>query len=345
MTAGRPLDFYRAIPKIDLHRHLEGSVRLRTLLEIGRSHGVSVPNTGKLRELVQIGDEDDLTFENFLSKFQTLRMFYRSPEAIHRITQETILDAALDNVRYLELRFTPIALSRAENFPIPEVVEWVADAAAKASQEHSVETRLIVSVNRHESVELAEPVIRTAVDFRERGVVGVDLAGNEASYSGMGFLGLFKEARQAGLNITIHAGEWGGAENVMNAILYLGAARIGHGVRVIEDPSVVALARERSIPFEVCVTSNYQSGVVPSLAVHPLTRMLYAGLNVTINTDDPSISQITLSNEYMRVCDDLGLTIEELRHRILAAAQAAFLSPAEKERLTASIEAAFPESV
>lgn len=344
MAAARALDYYRTIPKVDLHRHLEGSVRLRTLLEIGRSHGVAVPNTGKLRELVQIGDDDDLTFENFLSKFQTLRMFYRSPEAIHRITQETILDAALDNVRYLELRFTPIALSRAENFPIPEVIEWVVDAAEEASKKYEIDTRLIVSVNRHESVDAAEPVIRTAVDYKDRGIVGVDLAGNEADFSGMGFLGLFKEARQSGLKITIHAGEWGGAENVMNAILYLGADRIGHGVRVIEDPAVVALARERSIPFEVCVTSNYQSGVVPSLAVHPLTRMLFAGLNVTLNTDDPSISQITLSDEYLRACNELGLTIDELRSRIAAGAQAAFIPQAEKDRLSSSLMTSFPEA-
>jgi adenosine deaminase len=344
MTAPDSPDFFHALPKVDLHRHLEGSVRLKTLLEVGRTHGISFPNTGRLRELVQVGDEDNLTFENFLSKFATLRLFYRSPEVIHRITTETIADAAADNVRYLELRFTPIALSRAENFPLDEVIQWVVDAAEAASRQYGIQTRLIVSVNRQEGPEIAQDVIRAAVDFMGRNVVGVDLAGNEASVSGLGFLGVFKEAQQAGLKVTIHAGEWGSAENVMNAILYLSADRIGHGVRVIEDPQVVTLARERGIPFEVCITSNYQSGVVSSLAVHPLARMLALGLNVTLNTDDPSVSQITLTDEYRLACQDLGLSIETLRSRVLAAAQASFLPQPEKDRLAGSLAAAFPQT-
>lgn len=316
-----------------------------TLLEIGRAHGVPLPDTGRLRELVQVGDEDILTFENFLSKFQTLRLFYRSPEAIHRITHETIADAAADNVRYLELRFTPVALSRAENFPIKDVIEWVVDAAESASATENIKTRLIVSVNRQEGPETAEKVIQTAADYLDRGVVGVDLAGNEANYSGLAFLGVFKEARQAGFKITIHAGEWGGAENVMNAILYLGADRIGHGVRVVEDPEVVTLARERAIPFEVCITSNYQSGVVPSLTVHPLTRMLNYELITTINTDDPSVSQITLSDEYRLVCEDLALPFSALRACVLSSVQAAFLKEDEKAELSQSIDAEFPQFI
>jgi len=339
------LDQYRALPKVDLHRHLEGSVRLKTLLEVGRQHGVPLPDTGRLRELVQVGDEDTMTFENFLSKFQTLRLFYRSPEVIHRITQETINDAVADNVRYLELRFTPIALSRAENFPIKDVIEWVVDAAEAASASADIQTRLIISVNRQEGPEVAAKVIETASDYLHRGVVGVDLAGNEASYNGLAFLGVFKEAQKAGFRITIHAGEWGGAENVMNAILYLGAERIGHGVRVVEDPDVVLLARERGIPFEVCITSNYQSGVVPSPNVHPLTRMLNSGLKATINTDDPSVSQITLSDEYRLVCEDLALPFSTLRQCVLSSVQAAFLAEAEKAALYQRLDAEFPHSI
>lgn len=333
MSSTRPPEFYQALPKIDLHRHLEGSVRLRTLLDIGRSHGISTPNTGRLRELVQVGDDDQLTFENFLSKFQTLRMFYRSPEAIHRITMETIADAAADNVRYLELRFTPIALSRAENFPIEAVIGWVVEAAQQASAEFGIKTRLIASVNRQEGPEIAAEVLKIATNFMDRGIVGLDLAGNEALVSGLGFMGVFKQAHQAGMKITIHAGEWGGPDNVANAILYLGADRIGHGVRIVEDPAVVALARERNIPFEVCITSNYQSGVVASLAVHPFTRMLKLGLNATLNTDDPSISKITLSDEFRLACENLGLTLEALRERLLASAQAAFLPQSERDEL------------
>ena len=337
-TKIHPNTYFRAFPKVDLHRHLEGSLRLRTLVDVGRSHGLGLPNTNQLRGLVQIDEGEPLTFENFLSKFQTLRLFYRSPEVIDRVAREAIADAAADNVRYMELRFTPAALSKAENFPFRNVIEWVVTSANEAAKEHGITLRLIASVNRNESIELATDVIRTAIDFKDQGLVGVDLAGDEANFSGLLFSGIFKEAKQSGMHITVHAGEWGPAQNVKDAIQQLGADRIGHGVRVLEDPTVTALARERQTPFEVCVTSNYQSGVVPALNAHPLPRMLSQGLNVTVNTDDPSISQITLSDEYRRTCNDLGISIQILGERVLAAANAAFLSADERQQLVAGIK-------
>jgi adenosine deaminase len=330
------------LPKVELHRHLEGSLRLKTLREIGQAHGIPLPGTGELRDLVSIAEDDMLTFENFLSKFQTLRMFYRSPEVIHRITQEAIEDAAADNVRYLELRFTPVALSRAERFPLKDVIDWVLLAGLAAAEKHRVQTRYIVSVNRQEGPAIAAEVARLAVEQMSRGIVGIDLAGNEAQFSGLEFEGVFKEARQAGLKITIHAGEWGGAQNVANAIAALGAERIGHGVRVMEDPKAVDLARERGTTFEVCITSNHQSGVVAALSDHPFLRMHQAGLNVTINTDDPSISQITLGNEYRVACEEVGLGQVALRERVLAAAEASFLPQGEKEQLIERINSEFP---
>lgn len=326
------------MPKVELHRHLEGSIRLATLMEIGRTYNMPLPGTGKLRELVQVGKEDLYNFENFLSKFQTLRMFYRSPEAIIRITQEVIQDAARDNIRYMELRFTPVALSRAESFPLAEVMDWVIEATNQASREYGIKTRLIASVNRQESLELAGQVIQAAVDRIPYGVVGVDLAGNEVTHPGLEFAGIFQDARQAGLHTTIHAGEWGGPENIRIAIEELGAERIGHGVRVLEDPEVTRLARDAMVPFEVCVTSNYQSGVVESLLVHPASRMHNQGLNVTFNTDDPSISQITLSDEYQQASQSLGLGLQMLFGRIQAAAQAAFLPEIEKQELVQALE-------
>jgi adenosine deaminase len=336
-TTLRPANYFQAFPKVDLHRHLEGSLRLRTLVEVGRAHRLGLPNTNQLRGLVQVDEEEPLTFENFLSKFQTLRLFYRSPEVINRVTREAIADAAADNVRYMELRFTPAALSKAENFPFKNVIEWVVTSANDAARKYGIVLRLIASVNRNESPDLAADVIRTASDFKDQGLVGVDLAGDEAHYSGLLFNGIFKEAKQNGMYVTIHAGEWGPAQNIQEAILQLGADRIGHGVRVLEDPAVTALACERQIPFEVCVTSNYQSGVVSALRVHPLPRMLSQGLNVTVNTDDPSISQITLSDEYRRTCLDLGLNVQALGERVLAAANAAFLPVDEREKLVATI--------
>jgi adenosine deaminase len=328
------LNTYRALPKVELHRHLEGSLRLDTMVDIARQHGITIPeDVLRLSTLVQVQEQDKFTFQNFLAKFNTLRLFYRSPDAIHRITREAVEDAAKDNVRYMELRFTPVALSRAERFPLHDVMDWVITSAQEASKKYGVIVRLIASMNRHESTELAEQVAWLAVEHLTDGMVAIDLAGNEAEFQTEPFYGLIKEAQQSGLHVTIHAGEWGPATNVKEAIEELSAERVGHGVRVLEDEKVVALARERGTAFEVCVTSNYQSGVVNSLDTHPLMKMLDAGLNVTINTDDPSISRITLSHEYHTACEDLRMPQNTLRQRIVAAAQACFLPDEEKENL------------
>lgn len=323
-------DFYKSLPKVDLHRHLEGSLRLKTMQEIARAHGISVPiSTGPLSSLVRVQSSEPTTYQNFLTKFNTLRMFYRSPEVIHRVTREAIEDAANDNVRYLELRFAPVALSRAERFPMGQVMDWVCESASKAAREFGLRVVLIASVNRNESVELAEQVAWLAAARMGSGILGLDLAGNEAEYPAAPFLGIFKEAQQSGLKLTVHAGEWAGAANVREAMENFNAGRIGHGVRVMEDPAIVAMARERGTVFEVCVTSNIQTGAVRSMQEHPVMNMMKAGLNVTLCSDDPSISQIALSGEYQRACEDLGMEHKALKERILVAARASFLPKAE----------------
>jgi len=334
-----PLNLYKNLPKVELHRHLEGSLRLQTMLDIAHAHGITVPpSILQLSDMVQVQEQDPFTFQNFLAKFNTLRLFYRSPDVIYRVTREAVEDAARDGVKYMELRFTPVALSRAERFPLHDVMDWVCSSAAEAGEEFDILVRLIASVNRHESTELAEQVAWLAAEHIQDGIVGMDLAGNEAEYSANPFAGIFSEAKQAGLHLTIHAGEWGGAENVREAIEEVGAERIGHGVRVMDDNEVIALARERDTAFEVCVTSNYQSGVVATLSEHPLPRMLQAGLNVTINTDDPSVSRIDLSHEFKLIRENLGIPIDLLRERILAAAGASFLPEGEKEELVEQLK-------
>jgi adenosine deaminase len=334
-----PLNQFFSLPKVELHRHLEGSLRLTTMLDIARQHGVTVPvSMFNLSGLVQVQDQDPMTFTNFLDKFKTLRLFYKSPDVIDRVTREAVEDAAKDNIRYLELRFTPVALSRAEGFPLHDVMKWVVNSAKESAKKYKIKVGLIASVNRHESPELAEQVAWLAQDYIKDGMVGMDLAGNEAEFKSEPFHEIFKEAKQTGLHITIHAGEWGPAENVRDAILNLGAERIGHGVRVMEDENVVALAKERSTVFEVCVTSNYQSGVVKSLPSHPLPRMMEAGLNTTVNTDDPSVSRITLSHEYQHVCEELKVPISQLKQSVVNAAQASFLGDDEKVKLVESLK-------
>lgn len=328
---------FHLYPKVELHRHLEGSLRLSTLMEIARQYQLNLPGSVELQQLVQIGPDDPQTVANFLSKFATLRQFYRSPEIISRVTYEAVEDAVRDRVRYMELRFTPVALSRANDYALEDVMDWVVAAIRQATQDYNIQVNLLASVNRHEPVAVAEQVVDLAVAKQAQGIVGIDLAGDEVNYPAAPFRKLFHSARQSGLSVSVHAGEWAGAENIADAIEHMGADRIGHGVRVMEAAQVVSLARETGIAFETCITSNYQSGVVDTISKHPLKKMLEAGLVVTINTDDPGISKITLTDEYRRAHDQLGLTVPQIKQTILDAAGAAFLDRIAKDNLVQSL--------
>ena len=329
------------LPKVDLHRHLEGSLRLETMLELVQREGIDLPQEeAALRTLVQVQPHDPHTSTNFLAKFGCVRKFFTSPEVIQRVTQEAIADAAAEKVCYLELHFTPVALAEAGSFPLTDVIDWVIEAASVATSESDLQLGLIASVNRQEAVGLAEEVALIAIDRMDRGIVGLSLAGDEASYSAEPFEPVFAAAQEAGLGITIHAGEWFGAEKVRHALQEMGATRIGHGVRVIEDPEVMALARDRRAVFEVCLTSNVQSGVVPSISDHPLPQMVQAGLQVTLNTDDPGISNICLSTEYALAIEELGFSLVSLTGFLLTAVQASFLPQREKIALESDLIAA-----
>lgn len=325
----------QALPKIELHRHLEGSIRLETLVDIAREYGIEMPdyNVETIRPFVQMMPDEPQTMRNFMAKFSFLRQFFRSQEVVQRITQEAIIDAAEDNVKYLELRFTPRALSNIVNCTPSEAVRWVCEAAAEAGRDHDIDVRLIVSMNRHEGLEIGEETMKAALVNRHLGVVGLDLAGIEAGYSAVTFRDLFRRARSAGLGITLHAGEWEGAPSVWDAVGTVGADRIGHGIRVLEDPGIVRIVAEQGVVLEVCPTSNVDSGVVPNLASHPLPELHSSGIKVTINTDDPLVSDITLTDEMTRAVQQMGFTLDDLKQFTLNAAQAAFLPESERTAL------------
>lgn len=327
------------LPRVDLHRHLEGSLRLSTVAELAAAQGLDLPHRpNALRSLIQVSSHNSTDARGFLDIFRRLRQLYRSPEIIRRVTAEAVADAAADNIRYLELRFTPPALAEIRQFDLAEVMDWVLEAAEDEARRQGIRLGMVVGINRREPVAVAERVTDLAIERRDR-VVGLDLAGNEIDFPADPFRAFFVAARQAGLGVTIHAGEWTGADSVRQAIEDMGADRIGHGVRVLEDPAVAALARERRTVFEVCLSSNLHSGVVKRLEDHPLLRMLEAGLQVTLNTDDPGISDITLSGEHRLAMERLGCSLETVRGLTLAAAQAAFLPPAERTQLEASLQA------
>lgn len=333
----------RHLPKIELHRHLEGSVRLATLVDIGHEYGLLPLEDGPeaLRPFVQMIPQEARNSQHFLGKFQTLRQFYLSTDIIRRVTREAVEDAAADNIQYLELRFTPRALSNILGCSYYDVIEWVCTSANQAAEQNRIQVRLIISMNRHESVEIGEHVLAAALDYRDQGVVALDLAGNEKDFPAQPFWELFQRAKELGLGITIHAGEWGGPANVREAIEHLHADRIGHGVRSVEDPALVEWLINRKTVLELCPTSNVHSGVVADWAQHPLQSLFRQGAMTTLNTDDPLVSNITLSDEMTYAVNEMNLTLDDLKQQTLNAARVAFLPPDERAALVAKYEAAF----
>ena len=328
------------LPKIDLHRHLEGSLRLDTLTSIALEHGVDLPSYDleKLRPYVQVTEDYQPDFHRFLEKFRLLRRFYRTGQAIERIAYEAAADAAADNLRYLELRFNPVALAREKGFRYSDVMDWVWAAVCRAQADHGILVRLIVSLIRQEP-ETAEQVVEAAIQHRDRGVVALDLSGDEVNYPLEPFVPLFHRAREAGLGLTVHAGEAGGPASVREVIELIGPERIGHGVRSIADSDVVRMVRNSQVTLEMCPTSNYQTGIMYLMRHHPLPDFYRLGIKVTINTDDPSISDTTLSDEYFLAVSGMGLEIADVKTMIMMAAGAAFLPPEEKAALAARFRA------
>jgi adenosine deaminase len=331
-----------SLPKADLHRHLEGSLRLSTLVEIAQEHGVDLPvyNIEDLRPYVQITD-DPANFHRFLEKFRLLRRFYKTPEAVARVAYEAVADAAQDNVRYLELRFNPAALARTQGFSYEEVTDWVIEAVDRAQADHPITVRLIATAVRNEGVENARRIAEVAIARKEHGITGLDLAGDEVNFDAAPFAPVFREAQEAGMGITIHAGEAGGADNVQHAVLEMGATRIGHGVRAIENSDVIKLLRERHITLEVCPTSNLQTGVMHNFSHHPLRDLYMLGVAVTLNTDDPSVSDTTLTDEYLVALMTMGIHTSHLRRMNANALRAAFLPEAVRREMEQNVMAEF----
>lgn len=322
------------LPKIDLHRHLEGSLRLSTLAEIAQEHAVDLPTWSleELRPLVQVVDGDPYDFLVFLNKFKLLRRFYSSREAVLRVASEAIADAAADNVRYLELRFNPVALGHNQGFSFEDVTDWVIEATNEAQKNHDIQVRLIVQIGRHEP-QYAKQLAEIAVSRQQRGIVAIDLAGDEITYSAAKFATVFQWAKSQGLHITVHAAEAGPATNIVEAIRELGAERIGHGVQARRNDKVIELLRSERVTLEMCPTSNLQTGLIPRLSQHPLFAFHQLGIPVTINTDDPSISNTTLTDEFVVANRGIGVPFRELRQMTLNAAEAAFLPDPDKKVL------------
>jgi adenosine deaminase len=325
----------RKMPKIELHRHLEGSLRLATLIDIAREYDIELPGyeVEAVRPFVQMMPTEAHTMPNFMAKFQFLRQFFLSEEVIRRMTREVVIDAAEDNVKYMELRFTPKALCNIVKCSPHDAVAWVCETVEETVSGYDIQVNLIVSMNRHESLEIGEEAMKAALAHRHMGVVGLDLAGIESGYSAVLFRDLFQRARTLGLGVTLHAGEWEGAQSVWDAVGNVGVDRIGHGIRVLEDPGIVSILVEKGIILEVCPSSNVDTGAVPDLTSHPLPHLSASGLKVTINTDDPLVFGITLTDELFRATQHMSMSLDDIKEHTIAAAEAAFLPDGKRAEL------------
>lgn len=325
MTEPDLLEKMRAFPKVDLHRHLEGSIRVETFLDIARKENVFLPtyNPDQFRRMVQM-DEDSPDFINFLNKFKVFRGFYPSRGAIERIAYEAVEDAARDNVRYLELRYSPTHFACGQGFPEQEVICWIQGAIERAMADHDIIVVPIVTISRNYGLDLAENTTRLAVRGAGKYFFGLDLAGDEINFPARPMAHLFSMVKDAGMGLSLHAGEAGGPENVLEAVEEFGADRIGHGVQAAKSERAVQSLIDRRVLLEICLTSNLHTGTVDSLASHPFKLLYVRGVSVSLNTDDPMISNITLSGEYVKALTVIGLTEDDLNRLNLTALEHSF---------------------
>jgi adenosine deaminase len=325
-------------PLIDLHRHLDGNVRLETILHLGRRHNLPLPawDLEGLRPHVQVTNPQPGVMA-FIAKFKWMIGVLVDYDTCRRVAYENVEDAQREGIDYVELRFSPWFMAESHGLDPAGVVEAIADGVEAGARDFGVKVNLIGILSRTYGPEIAWTELKALLQHRDR-LVALDLAGDEANWPGDLFVEHLRRARDAGWQVTIHAGEVAGPESVWQAILDLRATRIGHAVRAIEDPALLDYMAERQIGIESSLTSNVQTSTVPDYASHPLRTFLERGLLATINTDDPGVSGINLRHEYEVAAPAAGLTAEHTRQAQRNALTSAFLSAEEKGALVAQRE-------
>lgn len=326
------------LPFIDLHRHLDGSVRLETILDLAKQHGVKLPGTTveELRPHVHVTERQPGVMA-FIAKMLWMTRVLADADACRRITRENVEDAKREGIDYLELRFSPFFMAEPHGLDPEHVVAAVVEGAAEGAQATGVRVNLIGILSRTYGAEIAHKELNALLAHREH-LVALDLAGDEANFPAPLFTEHFRKGRDAGWRITVHAGEAGGPQSVWDAIKLLGAERIGHCTRALEDPALADFLAENRIAIEANLTSNVHTSTVPDLASHPLRQMLAHGLLASINTDDPGVSAIDLRYEFEVAAPEAGLSREQIRQAQRNALETAFLSAEEKAALRAKRE-------
>ncbi len=331
------------LPKTDLHVHLDGSMRVETMIDIAKQKGVELPSMDpdELRKFVQVPD-DCQSLEEYLRAFDITCSVLQDFESLRRAAFELAQDAAEENVKYMEVRFCPL-LHTNEGLSMPQIVKAVLIGLADAERQYDLTTGVIICGIRHMSPENSVALANLTIDFKNRGVVAFDLAGAEYDNPAKYHQDAFYKILNKNINCTIHAGEAFGPQSISQALHYCGAHRIGHGTRLIEDRDLMNYMNDHRIPLEICLKSNLQTKAIDKLENHPLRKYYDLGLRVTINTDNRLVSNTTVTDELLLATETFDLDLNDLANIIINGFKSAFLPHNKKTRLLRSVMAELDE--
>jgi adenosine deaminase len=320
-----PLEFFQRLPKADLHVHLDGSLRLPSIIELAKQDRVELPSydEAELREVMNLGKNCGSLVE-YLKAFDVTLRVMQTEESLFRVAYELAEDAALENVRHMEVRYSPMLHTRL-GLKLTSVVEAVLGGLRAAREKHQIESNVILCGIRNISPEHSLEMAELAVAYKGRGVVGFDLAGAEYDHPAKHHRQAFQLVRHNNINTTIHAGEAYGPESISQALHVCGAHRIGHGCRLREDGDLLHYINDHRIPLEACPSSNVQTGAVRDLSRHPLRLYYDLGLRVTVNTDNRLVTDTTVSRELWLCHTRMGFSLADIKSVIVASFKSAFL--------------------
>ena len=331
-------DLLHRLPKTDLHVHLDGSLRPETMIDLAREYGVTLPadDPDALADYMHVQDARNL--EDYLARFAVTLSIMQHADALERIAYELAEDAAKENIRYMEVRYSP-ALNTAEGLPLSEAVEAPLRGLRRAERDFGIRTAIIICGIRNMSPETSRDLADLTVAFKHRGVVAFDLAGAEYNYPAKKHKDAFFTVINKNIAATIHAGEAYGPESIHQALHYCKANRIGHGTRLFEDPDLMQYVNDFRIPMEICITSNVQTHAVERFEDHPVRLYYDEGLVVTLNTDNRLMSATTMTEEFWRAHQYLGFTWEELCDITIMGFESAFLPYQDRLALVEEVHA------
>lgn len=319
-----PLETIQALPKTDLHVHLDGSLRLTTIMDLADARGVELPSQDPVELASHIGVGRHMgSLEEYLKGFSITLSVLQDPDSLARAAFELAEDAHQENVRYMEVRYSPM-LHLQGGMKLTEVVEAVTDGLRRAREVYSIKVNTILCGIRNISAESSYEMAELAVAYKGRGVVAFDLAGAEAQHPAKRHRAAFQLVRDNNINCTIHAGEAYGPQSIAQAIHVCGAHRIGHGCRLRENGDLLHYVNDHRIPLECCPSSNVQTGAVKDLPHHPLKFYFDLGLRVTVNTDNRLITDTTVSKELWRIHTELGVPFRDIKSMIMGGFKSSF---------------------